>query len=275
MSRDIHLHIRINRKTLVAALAIAIVCATAYGVMSEKLTVGTSYPSPVGIYKKMITTAQTILARDAGNVGIGTTNPVAKLDVSGRMAMRGTASGAPVLDLVGGPGGNCGSGDWSCLSMGLMANKDANPEIQATKKAGSKWGALLINRKGGNVGIGTLSPNDSKGTSGYLDVKDVYIRDSMRWASEVDVPNIWFSETIQGNECQTDSINLGSTALNKFCAIATNYTYRHGCNKGGMHCRVYISDGNWHLEAMGIDYAPACGGLCGASYVKCRALCLR
>ncbi|MFC1679344.1 hypothetical protein ACFL2T_03955 [Elusimicrobiota bacterium] len=82
MPRDTHIHIRIDHKTLVAVLAIAIVCATAYGVMSEKLTVGTSYPSPVGIYKKMITTDQTVLARDTGNVGIGTTAPQAKLDVA-------------------------------------------------------------------------------------------------------------------------------------------------------------------------------------------------
>jgi len=36
----------------------------------------------------------------------------------------------------------------------------------------------------GNVGIGTTSPNNSKGTSGYLDVKDVYLRDVSKWASE-------------------------------------------------------------------------------------------
>jgi len=35
----------------------------------------------------------------------------------------------------------------------------------------------------GNVGIGTTSPNSSKGTGGYLDAKDVYLRDAGKWAS--------------------------------------------------------------------------------------------
>ncbi len=35
----------------------------------------------------------------------------------------------------------------------------------------------------GNVGIGTTNPNPSKGTNGYLDVKDIYLRDSSNWAS--------------------------------------------------------------------------------------------
>jgi len=36
----------------------------------------------------------------------------------------------------------------------------------------------------GNVGIGTTSPNSSKGTAGYVDAKDVYLRDVSKWASE-------------------------------------------------------------------------------------------
>lgn len=43
---------------------------------SETLTLTTTYPAPVGIYRSMITTgtggANTLLARDGGNVGIGT-----------------------------------------------------------------------------------------------------------------------------------------------------------------------------------------------------------
>lgn len=37
----------------------------------------------------------------------------------------------------------------------------------------------------GNVGIGTANPNSSKGSNGYLDVKDVYLSNVNTWASEV------------------------------------------------------------------------------------------
>jgi hypothetical protein len=44
-------------------------------------------------------------------------------------------------------------------------------------------GAISISQ--GNVGIGTETPNSTKGTSGYIDVKDVFLRDKNRWASDV------------------------------------------------------------------------------------------
>ncbi len=52
-------------------------------VSPESITLDTYYPAPTGIYTNMITTQQTILARDGGSVGIGTMRPQAELDVSG------------------------------------------------------------------------------------------------------------------------------------------------------------------------------------------------
>ncbi|MDI6758423.1 MAG: hypothetical protein QMD94_01935 [Candidatus Omnitrophota bacterium] len=37
----------------------------------------------------------------------------------------------------------------------------------------------------GNVGIGTMNPNPAKGISGYLDVRDVFLRGANIWASEI------------------------------------------------------------------------------------------
>lgn len=58
-------------------------CAAELG--TETLTMVTYYPAPSGIYWKMITTADAYLARDGGNVGVGTTNPGAKVEVAGNV----------------------------------------------------------------------------------------------------------------------------------------------------------------------------------------------
>jgi hypothetical protein len=58
-----------------------LVCAPELG--SETVTLSTYYPAPSGVYTKMITTRDAWLARDGGNVGIGTLTPAAKLDVNG------------------------------------------------------------------------------------------------------------------------------------------------------------------------------------------------
>ncbi len=57
---------------------------------AEEVKVTTYYPSPTGIYAELVTTGgtnaapkDTVLVRDAGNVGIGTASPGSKLDIAG------------------------------------------------------------------------------------------------------------------------------------------------------------------------------------------------
>ncbi len=65
---------------------------------SETVTITTYYPAPYGAYVSILTTRDTWLARDTGNVGIGTTNPQAKLDVAGRVRIvDGTQADGRVL----------------------------------------------------------------------------------------------------------------------------------------------------------------------------------
>lgn len=52
---------------------------------AETFTMTTYYPAPYGGYASLLTTGQTLLARDGGKVGIGTSNPAALLDVAGNM----------------------------------------------------------------------------------------------------------------------------------------------------------------------------------------------
>lgn len=88
----------------------------------------------------------------------------------------------------------CTSGDPGCdapinvsaAAQTLVGSKILNVKSDGTGSLGIN-GALTVNGLGvfnSNVGIGTAAPNPSKGLNGYLDAKDVYLRDTGKWASE-------------------------------------------------------------------------------------------
>jgi hypothetical protein len=83
MDREIHIHVKITRRTLAWGLASLLLCLAGYEAVSESLTMTTYYPAPSGVYRKLVSIAQTILARDSGRVGIGTSAPANKLSVAG------------------------------------------------------------------------------------------------------------------------------------------------------------------------------------------------
>jgi hypothetical protein len=91
---------QVRRPLIFLAAAAVILGITLRKLSSETLVMTTTYPSPIGIYRSMITTggssispANTILNRDFGNVDIGTTahstDPLAKLVMGGDEDMEG------------------------------------------------------------------------------------------------------------------------------------------------------------------------------------------
>ena len=72
----------LSRRQLKFGLA-AVLLATAAWAGTETLTLVGSYPSPLGIYRSIVSAGNAILARDGGRVGIGTMDPASKLDVVG------------------------------------------------------------------------------------------------------------------------------------------------------------------------------------------------
>src|SRR5262249_40585990 len=68
---------------------------------SESVTLTTYYPAPSGVYSQMITTTNTFLARDGGNVGIGTSSPSTLLQVG-----KGSAAGGFSGTLLAAAAGN-------------------------------------------------------------------------------------------------------------------------------------------------------------------------
>lgn len=87
----------LGRRELRGILALSLLCLLVEQPESESLTITTYYPAAYGVYEKLTTSQQTILAREAGyNVGIGVTNPTTKLQVWGNAEISGTllSSGA-------------------------------------------------------------------------------------------------------------------------------------------------------------------------------------
>jgi hypothetical protein len=113
-----------GRGALARLVAVAVVCSAGYAAFCENFTMTTYYPSPSGVYRKLISTAQTLLARDGGSVGVGTPNPQAKLDVNGPVKVGATAAG-------------CGG-----ALAGALRYNAAKRRIQLCQ--GSKWVSLAV-----------------------------------------------------------------------------------------------------------------------------------
>ncbi len=103
--------IRITKKHILALTTVALLVFGYEKMGSETLTLHAYYPSPVGIYTRLVSINRASFARDKGNVlllernptgmvGIGTSNPQAKLDVRGSVKI-GQDTGACVPGKAG------------------------------------------------------------------------------------------------------------------------------------------------------------------------------
>ncbi|MFA5159887.1 MAG: hypothetical protein WC484_05210, partial [Candidatus Omnitrophota bacterium] len=101
----------------------------------------TYYPAPYGEYKNLKSTESSYFATTSGSVGIGTTAPNGKLEVTGRLALSD-------------------GGGASRVSLNLESNTTATSysAINSYDYGTSSPRSLSINESGGNVGIGTTSP---------------------------------------------------------------------------------------------------------------------
>jgi|GEM_PF-1346253 len=138
----ITLQFRLTRRNALLILAGFFLCWQPRSLGSEQLTLTTYYPAPYGGYASLLTTGQTLMARDNGMVGVGTADPGRKLDVR----FTDTATGR-LVD-VGNTDGSFGG-----LSIG---NNGVRNYVGFNGSAGAD--DMVIDAQG-NVGLGTTDPN--------------------------------------------------------------------------------------------------------------------
>ena len=148
--RPIILRIHLGTPRVLAGILLAVL---AVKVAADTLTMTTNYPSPVGVYKRMITTARTILARDSDRVGIGTTDPAETLDVNGIARAHGvklgdggacTAAGEGKIAYRGGRLQLCDGSHWVAIGGGFGERQFLSPDVWYTAPTDgliTAWGA--------------------------------------------------------------------------------------------------------------------------------------
>ncbi|MBI4802324.1 MAG: hypothetical protein HY796_07345 [Elusimicrobia bacterium] len=172
------LQLRLTRRNALVILAGFFLCWRPGSLGSEQLTLTTYYPAPYGGYASLLTTSQTLLARDGGMVGVGTgtTTPTSTLHVVGQGQFVVDGVGA---DTVGyGTLGVTRSASGSTLSY-IAMTRSGNVVKAMGIDSGNRWvfglpasgtqiipTAQMVIEQTGNVGIGAPDPTEKLHVNG-------------------------------------------------------------------------------------------------------------
>ena len=161
-----------RRRRPALALSAALLAGGLAPLASQTATWDAFLPSPVAVYDRLTATDEVVLARDGGDVGIGTRAepPAARLDVRG---------GA----LWGGGGGLLSADQGGSIELGLAASGTPYIDFHPGDGTGRDFGGRIIQAGrdrlelaaggtavsvGANVGVGTTQPRYRLEVSGTL-----------------------------------------------------------------------------------------------------------
>lgn len=155
-TKELNIKFSFSRKNTLPALVLFFLCWHPGFIGSESLTLTTYYPAPYGGYVSLLATGQTLLARDAGSVGIGTgaIAPTGRLEVRGgylNITEAESGSGTWRLGAVNGING--------AYAAGVTAIRADGGLRLAGRAIDMSSNADLFLSGAGRVGIGTLSPD--------------------------------------------------------------------------------------------------------------------
>ncbi len=153
-----------------------------------------------------------IYVKPGGNVGIGTTAPVVKLQVGNGYTNDG---GFNIISW----------NDAKQTGIGIGYSSTGNTIQGRSGAGGVNNGDLLLNTYGGNVGIGTPTPQSPapNGAGGNLDANDVYLRSTGKWASQSAAKINCIVQT--NTNCNSVSCQVFCRADHPTCTGGGWYTY--------------------------------------------------
>src|SRR5437868_4468345 len=88
---NVRFDIRLTQNTFRWLIALLVTALSVTDVGSESVTLNTYYPAPSGVYKYMIVTADTYLARDSGKVAVGMAAAAPDAELAVKSSAAGTA----------------------------------------------------------------------------------------------------------------------------------------------------------------------------------------
>lgn len=196
--------------------AIALSFLSSQTALAEDVNVSTFYPSPYGNYQELETTSDTSLATVSGNVGIGTTTPAGKLQVTG--------TGTVLFNTTG----NVGIGTVTPSSQLHVVHPAAVPALRVDRGP-ADLSPFVIDRNG-NVGIGTASPQNMLDVASGIKIGDWATCDgahagTIRWAGNASDEQFQFCD----GSVWRRSLSEASTCSPEGDTKTTRYK---GCSSG-------------------------------------------